>query len=386
MNVSDIGADLWALVHHLYTNHGRKAFRELCLRTGTPISPEDAALGTVSMDRLKDTAWYHAICLRYQHQQDVIKVQHRSRFEEIEEMTQMLYPKGCSLSDYAEAVQSCVSMLTFTIPDSVITSFLQKQDELRAETTSYSVTGEELVDDMKLLVQESVFPRQWWRHAAPVGSSSTAQVKVSRIGLRCQPPEILVEYVSASEGDTKRCRRIHLPRSVLDMHQPVGPIARRLALAHGMLISETEFQRLLLDIQRIDQRQREEKAAALGDSDSPGMRDTTKVSREVSPNTGAAELGTKASGPSESGKSTTHSKAPQAADLCLLYRDPEAALENVDLNHADDDTVKEFKDVMDIKFNENAIKPGDEGYVYDKRVAVNPSEKSEWDDDSDEEE
>lgn len=39
---------------------------------------------------------------------------------------------------------------------------------------------------------------------------------------------------------------------------------------------------------------------------------------------------------------------------------------------------------MDEKFKHNVLKPGDAGYMYDKRVSVAaPIEKSEWDDDDD---
>lgn len=71
----------------------------------------------------------------------------------------------------------------------------------------------------------------------------------------------------------------------------------------------------------------------------------------------------------------------QKADVGLLYVDPEKAMRNVDLNSADQLTLQEFKDKMDEKFKENAVRPGDAGYVYDKVVEFKPSAKSEWDDD-----
>lgn len=71
----------------------------------------------------------------------------------------------------------------------------------------------------------------------------------------------------------------------------------------------------------------------------------------------------------------------QKADLGLLYRDPEKALKHVDLQDADDLTIKEYKKKMDDTFVKKILRPGDAGYVYDRRVDVKPVSKSEWDDD-----
>lgn len=68
----------------------------------------------------------------------------------------------------------------------------------------------------------------------------------------------------------------------------------------------------------------------------------------------------------------------------LLYTDPENALKDVDLQDADAVTLQEYKDKMNEKFKEKVLKPGDEGYEYDKRVEVGkPTARSEWDDSDD---
>lgn len=358
MDASDIGVDLWALVHHLYAKNSINAFKELCLRTGVIEEGDNAFLESVPLSKLKETEWYKKVRDAFEKKQSVIKVQYRDRFEEVEEMTRMLYPQGCSLSEYAEAVQGCIGMLTFTISSNVVSSFLTRKDEESNQRTSYTVSGDELVADMTSLVSESVLPRMWWSSDKKAGEA--ASIVTKRVGLRCHPPEILVEYeVKRSSGSsTLRCRRIHLPPAILAPNHPVSSVARKLTHSHGMLLSDTEFQRLILDLQRLEQRLVDEKRA----SPPPPNPAETPSKSETKPRSSPAI-----------------SQTPQEADLCLLYRDPDAALVNVDLNHADDDTVKEFKNVMDIKFNENVLKPGDPGYVYDRRVAVKPVTKSEWD-------
>eukprot|EP00796_Vickermania_ingenoplastis_P004156 gene4156-2998_t len=369
MDVSDIGAELWAVIHHLFSSRNETAFAELCLRTGLPYAAEDHALQPITLLNLRSTKWYETMKERYHKQMEVIQVQHRSRFEEAEEMAQMLYPKGCSLSDYAEAVNSCISMLTFTIPLPIVAGFLQRQDEARMNGTSFSVTGAELVHDMRSIVQESVFPQRWW-----AGVKGASAVRATRVGVQLRPsPIIAIEYEHSSglHKGRCRCRRIHLPPSVLEVNHPIGTVSRRLANSHGALLTETAFQKLILDMQRLEQRRRDDTASV-------------DVAAATPPSSSPPPAAQQAAAPPLTASRSRAVDEPQEADLGLLYRDPEAALNNVDLNHADDDTVKEFKEVMDIKFNEHVLKPGDEGYEYDKRVAVQPTQKSDWDDSDDE--
>lgn len=53
-----------------------------------------------------------------------------------------------------------------------------------------------------------------------------------------------------------------------------------------------------------------------------------------------------------------------------------------DLNKASDYVLNKAKAKMDVKFEENRVRPGDEGYVWDKQIDFDPpNEVSEWDDD-----
>lgn len=388
MDTSDLGVDLWALIYKLYTTNFHTAFGELCLRTS--VSEKDLSQylsGTkeVTLAQLKETSWYTTVKNRYAKLMDGVKQSHRSRFEEMRDMAEMLYPHGCSLSDYASAVTSCVSMLSFTIPETLVSSFLQKQDEILNQMDSYVISGESFKADVEELVKDSVCPRQWWTE----GSEEIAGppvVRLTRVALKSKPPKIVLEYEilggdgkgSGNSSSCRRCRHINLPPAVLTPNYPVASVARHLVASHGMLLSEAKFQQLTIDLQRLE-KQRLELESSMPSVTANKVKSSSFVSESSKPKSAGAE----ATNAESSRKSTMEQEEPQEADVCLLYRDPEAALRNVNLNKADDDTIKEFKEVMDIKFQENALKPGDPGYIYDKRIDVKPVAKSEWDDSDD---
>jgi hypothetical protein len=51
-----------------------------------------------------------------------------------------------------------------------------------------------------------------------------------------------------------------------------------------------------------------------------------------------------------------------------------------DLQHVDDETLAEAKAKMDVVFQQHRLRPGDPGYVYDKREDFGePTEANEWD-------
>jgi len=59
----------------------------------------------------------------------------------------------------------------------------------------------------------------------------------------------------------------------------------------------------------------------------------------------------------------------------------------VDLNKVSHEELQAAKDAMKVDFVKNSLKPGDEGYIWDKRVEFNMEDNSEddsWDDDSEE--
>ena len=54
------------------------------------------------------------------------------------------------------------------------------------------------------------------------------------------------------------------------------------------------------------------------------------------------------------------------------------------LNHLSDDELEKVKSKMDVKFTANQLKPGDDGFEYDKQAEFKPTTTCQWDDDSDE--
>lgn len=408
---SDLGPDLWALIYHLYSKHGHlNGFYELCLRTSGSYTEDDRSMEPVTLSKLKQTSWYRDTVAQYKALCEHLKEQYKDRISELTSVATSMYPDGCSLSDYFMAVDDCLSLLSFTIPASAVNRFLEINCEIREKSNSSKVSSKELLSDTIELMQKSLIPPFWWRSTNcdskggtgdDTAPHSSVKIRPTRIGLLCQPPTILIEYASfrsthAPHGKEKtlRCRRIHLPDMVLEDNYPIATTARRLAASHGSFLTEFSFQNLLLQLQKLMRQQlndakieRETSKNSLGskDNDASSLQQHLFNVNDNVPSA-SADLPDKGK-TTESGNDISlqekYRDTPQEADLCLLYRDPEAALTNVNLNQADDATVKEYKEVMDIKFKEKVLKPGDVGYVYDKRVEVNPTAKSEWDDDSD---
>eukprot|EP01031_Cornospumella_fuschlensis_P032893 gene32893-39777_t len=79
------------------------------------------------------------------------------------------------------------------------------------------------------------------------------------------------------------------------------------------------------------------------------------------------------------GKGITPSHEPEEKNI-----DPNELLVNIDLNKVSDELNQKAKELMNKDFESRRLKPGDPGYVYDKRVEFAPSESNEWDEDEDE--
>ncbi|KAI5686853.1 CEP19like protein [Leishmania braziliensis] len=366
MTVDDMGAELWALVHHLfqkYRHDPRKAVHELALRTHTewPTEP-DVPLPEIA-PHVKQSSWYQEMCSRHASLVEDLRVKHQRDVADAKEMVLSLYPDGCSVSEYSEALRTCAAVLPCLVPSDSIDHLIQKRGADFQERGVHEVSCDELVSDViEDLMMKALTPRQWWCR----GASSIA--RATRMGIRSMPPTLYIEYERPAGVSRVRC--IHL-RANLRPNMPTAQLARRLATTHEALLSEAQFQSLLIRCQRL-QGQIPVSSAATAPPTGTGVQASM-----------VALPSTTADSPSPSAL-TARSSKPQKADLGLLYRDPDAALENVDLNDADDVTLQEFKEVMNERFKANVVRPGDPGYIYDKRVAVaKAAQKSEWDDDSD---
>lgn len=374
----DLGAELWALVYHLFAKYKHNcalAVRELGLRTHHEIDSSNATLYSDLPEGLKESAWYTDMCAAYATLKSRLQEKHAADVAEAQDLVLSLYPDGCNVSEYADAVRTSAAVLPCTVPSDVIEHFINKKGlEFHAQGV-HVVTGEMLVHDViQQLMFNVLIPRQWWC----AESSSIAHVR--RVGIKGAPPTLLIEY--ERPAGVLHVRRIHLCPHLRE-NTPTAQLARRLATTHASLLTEAQFQSLLIRCQRL-MRQSPATPSPLAATTSPlpavGLNAAPAVPAAPLSATASFSAATTTSADAAAGRSAK----PQKADLGLLYRDPDAALQNVDLNDADDVTLREFKEVMNEKFNENVVKPGDPGYVYDKRLEVTmPVVKSEWDDDSD---
>lgn len=202
----------------------------------------------------------------------------------------------------------------------------------------------------------------------------------------------------AQPRSSQRRHRVIALDGLLSTHTSAAALARRLAASHEVLVNESTLQRVLVHLQQrlstLPSREmtplltpprtrmrgaetREERAGAEGcvDSVDPGPSFSTPAAWP------AASVDMRAVEAAAATQVKDEDEA-QKADVGLLYRDPEAAMHNVDLNDADEVTLKEFKDAMNSTFQAHVVRPGDAGYVYDKRVEVaKATQRSEWDDD-----
>ena len=73
---------------------------------------------------------------------------------------------------------------------------------------------------------------------------------------------------------------------------------------------------------------------------------------------------------------------PEGDRVPPLYP-PKKNISDEDLNKATDEYLEKKKEEMNIVFESNRVKPGDEGYVYDKEVDFDdgPKMESGWDSD-----
>lgn len=350
-----IGQDLFNLVQHLYRTKptAAEAILELTLRSHERCEQADVHMAPTARE-IAYTRWFASMKGRYKSLRD--QLAQRPEAKEAEDVVLGLYGSGCTVQQLPEAFRTTADMVTFRIPDSILTDAIQARVSVLEGRSVPRLGGKELVKDfIANVVVPSLIPARWWENQPDTAKKGL--VKLLAVGIRTEPPCLVLEYTrrASSDGeDKKRHRTIYL-HDALGTSGPVIQLAKKLAATHGSLISEGDLQKHLLKLQKL-------------------MKDGTKMP-------------TAHQSPSENGTApTTSRKAVQSvnkADLGLLYRDPEAALKNVDLQDADDLTVKEFKSKMSETFDSNALKPGDPGYTYDRRRQFQTTKKSEWDDDDD---
>ncbi|KAG8347377.1 hypothetical protein TRVL_01783 [Trypanosoma vivax] len=366
----DIGLELCVLACHLYRKHRGKpqrAFYELALRTRCGSHDEFAQ----NLSALSKTRWYHEMQSRYTTMRQCLRDKHGGDIEEAREMTRSLYPRGCQVGEYVDAISTCAAMLSSSIPSKVLDRFtVRRVQELGAQGLT-SVTADELVNDLvEGPMLDSMIPTQWWKSTGNDGVNVTDAVVVKAVALRAEPMELVIFYTRF--GKTRR-RRIPLA-GLLHENGSTAPLLKRLLPSHGSLLDESQLRTYLQRMQTLSRKVTE---AAISLAKVDEVLQVGQCGHDHESNVAAILT---SSTVNEEKPTAPRAAAVNKADVGLLYRDPDAALNNVDLNDADDITLQEFKAKMEERFMENVIRPGDPGYVYDKRLEVNPTERSEWDD------
>lgn len=378
--VSDLGLELSVFVCHLYAKYSEeplKAFHELVLRTRSSCCGSDDSSNYLSLATLSGTQWYQDMTKRYASLRQRLRGERDDDVQEAREVTVSLYPQGCRVSEYADAIVTSAAMLTSNIPSTVLERFASCRVKDLNEKGCVSISADELASDLiERPVLDSFTPSRWWEsdNTAPSSSLKDELVAVKSIGLRVQPVEILIFYTYNG-----RPRRRFIPLDgLLHENSPIAPLLRRLVRSHGMLVSESQLRSYLQRLQELMRKSVESHASTVKPEGPLQPQFDWKQQIGYSDNASAAHN----TGEEEQHMTSAKTVEPEVnkADVGLLYRDPEAALKNVDLNDADDITLQEFKAKMNEGFMQNALRPGDPGYVYDKRLDVNPTERSEWDD------
>lgn len=372
MSVNDLGVALWGLVCHLYSTckTGAEAYRELCFRT--QFCPEanmgsEDPVGSVcsTISKLVNSAWYKELSQRYGKVLADVRASNQDCVSELEDLILGLYPNGCSLSGLEDAVSTTTAMCSHSISQSLVDQFVEYQGVHLQQIGVHQMDSARLKElVVENLLIPSLLPSRWW--CTEIKERGTSQLL--RVGLRAQPPGITFEYRFAGQV---RHRSFHIGDKI-SAQGSTAALAKRIHIANEGLLSEEDVQKYLVRLQMVLSK---EKSTDEGDAESPTTLSSLPASGATAV-TATAALAAVGSSDSEG----SHAGEPQKADVGLLYRDPEKALRNVDLNDADEVTLQEFKNVMNEKFMENVIKPGDVGYVYDKRIDAKPTQKSEWDD------
>ncbi len=347
-----IGSELWAVVHHLYTvkPSPAKALEELCLRSNEKFDAGDAGMAPTARE-IVYTRWYGSMKSRFKLLRDQLALSTKAK--EIDEVVETLFPRGVQAAKLPEAFVSIASLLTSAIDDGLVADAAQSRLLAYNAKQATAVSAKDLTRDFVTgPLVTALIPALWWiptlgSGGQPSPSTAAKQASVKRMALLVSPPSIVLQY--AKQGRMRR-RCVHLQGIGFTPTTPVAALIKKLRKSHGSLVSDDDLRRLLLLLQRL--------------------------MREAVADDGVATQ----AAPAAAAKKAA---AVNKADLGLLYRDPDAALANVDLQDADDFTVKEFKARMNEKFEKNIVKPGDPGYKYDTRVTVKPTAKSEWDDDDD---
>lgn len=385
--MESIGGDLFLLVQHLYrkTGNASDALVELSFRTRERMEKADVMMAPTAKE-IAYTRWFGAVKNRFKILREDL-LANREECKEAEEVMLSLYGSGCSVANLVDVFSSAASLVSFPLKDQLVTEVATQRAAALSSKNIKQLNAKDLVKEfLSGPVLSSLIPERWWENQSDANKRNLVTLRA--VGMRLRPTRLVLEYTRSDTESTHKVRHrtIKLDSS-FSSTCPVMPFAKKLAATHGALLSESDLVRYLMRLQRVmkeeEANQKNPKSNKLNDSygsdDFSDDEAIQKAKQAYLPKPQQQQQPAPASAAVSSG-------GPNKADLGLLYRDPEAALNNVDLQDADDVTVKEFKAKMSEKFEANVLKPGDPGYQYDKRLNVpKATKKSDWDSDDDEE-
>jgi hypothetical protein len=363
-----LGTALTDVVGEVSRRHGSaptKALTSLCVATNC-------------FDVSSSDEWFAAMQDRVSKHRQVVLASDSGRdaVGQVRAIVQSILRNGCRAEDIVEQATTVASMLTVeglssSLVDTHANAFARQVASHGAPRVSSHEFERFFCEGP---VADVFLAFGWWFQDRPLA------LKRRKIALRAIPPTILIQYElprKAGGQSIVRHRTLHLDTQFRETGSVV-PLARTLYRQCACFgLSESDLQRYLTKLQALA---RAAQAEAEDDLD-PAVRAYAAGAPSISQLLPTMASGETPSSLSASGASGKGGKGPQKADLGLLYRDPAKALENVDLQDADDVVVQEFKNKMDENFK--PLRPGDPGYQYDKRVTVKATAKSEWDDSED---
>eukprot|EP00741_Cyanophora_paradoxa_P016688 tig00020934_g16117.t1 len=169
------------------------------------------------------------------------------------------------------------------------------------------------------------------------GASGRQSAELRRLGIKYNPPQLIVEYFSGGEGKLRqRALRLHHLRADSDAGRVTTKLFKCSKILDQNQVSFDQVKRLVVQlVQHLK-----------------------------------AQPSTTDSGSSSSSSDTLQRLSTPPADATCE-----------DLNKVSEEELKRRKAEMDREFEKNRKKPGDPDFVYDVQKDFQPTEENEWDED-----
>lgn len=213
-------------------------------------------------------------------------------------------------------------------------------------------------------------PKKKLSHADKV--KARENIEPQRFALIFDPPSVVLEYRDKAR-DSLRHRKMQIPSSCLhNVDLAVQKLVRHNNIhLHPSVVSKEQVQRLVEKLITPPAQQ-----AGSSQRDSKKISDLPPVSSHTSDHPPVSRVSDPISAP---GGVVGNSDPFALIEPVLDKHDVMTGA--LDLNKADDDVVKKAKEIMEEDFETNQVKPGDAGFVYDKREEFEAVEgDGEWDD------